>query len=109
MEMRDYTEDALAALYPVKFCHNNCSSELLPRDAFNRNVYNKDGLQNDCRECQKGKRLNAQRRRKLKEEEFEERLCAKCHKMFIPSGKYITRCDECKKKELYSEADLGGS
>lgn len=102
------SEGELIRLYPVKLCANNCSSEPLPRDAFNRNAYNIDGLQAVCRACQKSKRLNVRRRQALEKKTYKKRPCAKCHKMFTPEGPFITRCDECKKKADYSEADMGG-
>lgn len=100
-------EQALAIQYPLKLCANHCSSEPLPRDAFNRNAYMEDGLQPVCKVCLKAKRL--QRRQNLEKKNFKTRSCAKCHKMFIPANPFITRCDACKVKETYSEADLGGA
>lgn len=107
-------QEALAAQYPEKLCANNCSSEPLPRDAFNRNAYMKDGLQAVCRACQKSKRLNVQRRQAFKEANplkqglKQNRKCLKCLKLFASVGPHNRICHECKKKADYSEADYGG-
>ncbi len=107
--MTDYTEIALAAVFPEKLCHNNCSPNPKPRAAFNLNRYMKDGLQIDCRECQKEKRRIAALKEKKVKVELEEHVCAKCRKIFLRANHLTTRCDDCKKKAHYSESDLGGS
>ncbi len=106
--MTDYTELALAALFPIKVCGNDCNPEPQPRAAFNRNKYNRDGLQNICRACMKEKRRIFALQEKKVKPEMEEHECVKCHKIFLRDSPFITRCDECKAKAPYSERDLGG-
>ena len=106
--MTDYTEIALAAVYPEKLCRNYCSLLPKPRSAFNKNRCMKDGLQNDCRGCQKEKRRILALQEKKVKPEMEEHKCAKCQKIFLRANHLTTRCDECKKKAHYSESDLGG-
>ncbi len=106
--MTDYTEIALAAAIPEKLCGNDCNPEPQPRAAFNKNRYMKDGLQNDCRGCQKEKRRIVALREKKVKVEMQEHKCAKCQKIFLRANHLTTRCDDCKKKAHYCESDLGG-
>ncbi len=108
MEMTDYTEIALAALFPEKLCGNDCNPEPQPRAAFARNRYMKDGLQKNCRACQKERRQFLAGLPKTKGRYEKPYRCAKCRKIFLRASRFITRCDDCKKKAHYSESDLGG-
>ena len=106
--MTDYTEIALAAVFPQKVCGNDCNPEPQPRAAFNRNKYNRDGLQKICRACLKERRQFLAGFAKTKGRYEKPYRCAKCHKIFMRESRFITRCDPCKAKAHYSESDLGG-
>ncbi len=108
-EMTDYTEEALASLFPEKVCGNDCNPEPQPRAAFNKNKYNRDGLQKICRACLKERRQFLAEQPKKVKVEMEEHECAKCRKIFLRANHLTTRCDDCKKKAHYCESDLGGS
>ncbi len=106
--MIDYTEEALASLFPIKVCENDCNPEPQPRVAFNKNKYNRDGLQKICRACLKERKQFLAEQPKKVPVEMEEHKCAKCQKIFLRANHLTTRCDDCKKKAHYCESDLGG-
>lgn len=101
MNIHNDTEEALAKLYPEKFCPG--CDKTKPRGEFNRKRSNKTGLQTHCRSCQSIENGVPHRKRPKKDESVKIK-CLGCNRMFHSEDKILNRiCPICKGKRHYGE------